>query len=97
MDAAVRKEAPPPHDTSDPLLLLPCGAFVTLTISGELRGCIGFFEPVHPLVDSVARAAVKAALDDHRFTPVRPSELPQIRIQIHSSPARYPSNRPRTS
>ena len=97
MDAAVRKEAPPSHDTSDPLLLLPCGAFVTLTISAELRGCIGFFEPVYPLVDSVARAAVKAALDDHRFTPSVRRSSPRSGLKYRSSPARSPSNRPRTS
>ena len=82
MEAAVRKVAPPSHETAHPLLLKPSGAFVTLTISGELRGCIGFFEPVYPLVESVARASVKAALDDHRFPPVRPSELSLIRLEI---------------
>ncbi len=92
MEAAVRKEAPPSHDTPDPLLLQPCGAFVTLTISGELRGCIGFFEPVHSLVDAVARAAVKAALDDHRFSPVRPPELHQLRIEISVLSGKVPVN-----
>jgi AmmeMemoRadiSam system protein A len=82
MEAAVRKKPPPSRETSDPLLVKPLGAFVTLTMSGELRGCIGFFEPVYPLVDAVARAAVKAALDDHRFMPVRPEEIPMIRLEI---------------
>ncbi|HLF15331.1 MAG TPA: AmmeMemoRadiSam system protein A [Bacteroidota bacterium] len=82
MEAAVRKEAPPSGVTSDPRLLKPSGAFVTLTIAGELRGCIGYFEPVYSLVESVARAAVKAALDDHRFPPVRPEELARIRLEI---------------
>jgi AmmeMemoRadiSam system protein A len=82
MEAAVRNEAPPPHDTPDALLLSHSAAFVTLTISGELRGCIGYFEPIHPLIDTVTGAAVKAALDDHRFPPVRADELPRIRVEI---------------
>ncbi len=82
MEAAVRKQTPPSPDTSDPILLQPCGAFVTLTISGELRGCIGFFEPIYPIVEAVWRSAVKAALDDHRFAPVRPAELHRIGIEI---------------
>jgi AmmeMemoRadiSam system protein A len=82
MEAGVRRTVLPSHATADPVLLSHSGAFVTLTVSGELRGCIGYFEPVYPLVETVALAAVKAALDDHRFPPVRPGELPRIRIAI---------------
>jgi AmmeMemoRadiSam system protein A len=90
MAAAVRGEAPPGRETPDPLLLSHSGAFVTLTISGELRGCIGYFEPVLPLVDTVTGAAVKAALDDHRFPPVRIEELPRIRLEISVLSAKVP-------
>ena len=82
MEAAVRDDLPPERGVSDPLLETPCGAFVTLTVSGELRGCIGYFEPVQPLLDAVTGAAVKAALDDHRFPPVRPEEIERIRLEI---------------
>jgi AmmeMemoRadiSam system protein A len=82
MEAAVLANAPPRHETTDQVLLSHSGAFVTLTISGELRGCIGYFEPVYPLIDTVAGAAVKAALDDHRFPPVRIDELRRIRLEI---------------
>lgn len=82
MEAAVRKHAPPPRISGDPLLLSPSGAFVTLTVAGELRGCIGYLEPIQSLLDTVAGAAVKAALDDHRFPQVRPEELPGIRLEI---------------
>jgi AmmeMemoRadiSam system protein A len=92
MEAAVRNQVPPPHDTADPVLLSHSGAFVTLTISGELRGCIGYFEPVYPLVESVTGAAVKAALDDHRFPPVRVEELPRIRLEISVLSRRIPVN-----
>jgi AmmeMemoRadiSam system protein A len=90
MTAAVRREAPPGRGTPDPVLLTHSGAFVTLKIAGELRGCIGYFEPVHPLIDTVTGAAVKAALDDHRFPPVRTDELPRIRLEISVLSARIP-------
>jgi AmmeMemoRadiSam system protein A len=82
MDAAVRKYAPPERDVPDEVLLGHSGAFVTLTIAGELRGCVGYFEPLQPLIDTVTGAAVKAALDDRRFPPVRVDELPRIRLQV---------------
>lgn len=82
MEAAVRAIPPPARATTDPLLQQPCGAFATLTISGELRGCIGYPESTHPLVDAVALSSVKAALDDGRFSPVEPAELPLIRLEL---------------
>jgi AmmeMemoRadiSam system protein A len=82
METAVRREPRPRAVTSDPDLLRPAGAFCTLTIEGELRGCVGFFEPVHPLIESVSRASLKAALEDHRFPPVTESELRSILIEV---------------
>ncbi len=60
----------------------PAGAFVTLKRHGTLRGCIGYVEPVFPLAETVARAAVAAAFDDPRFYPLQPEELPQLEIEI---------------
>jgi AmmeMemoRadiSam system protein A len=58
------------------------GAFVTLHTPGELRGCIGHIEADRPLGDVVASCAVSAASSDPRFPPLRPSELPQVHIEI---------------
>jgi len=60
------------------------GAFVTLKrrADGELRGCVGFVEPLYPLFEAVARAAVAAASSDGRFPPVDRSELPSLRVQV---------------
>jgi len=80
--AAVRDEPAPVFDRSDAGLLRPAGVFCTLTTGGELRGCVGFVEPVHPLLDAVSLASVKAATEDHRFTPVSRSELPLIKIEL---------------
>lgn len=61
----------------------PRGAFVTLTTrSGDLRGCIGHILPLLPLDETVAGMAVAAALEDPRFPPVRPQELPSLSIEI---------------
>lgn len=56
--------------------------FVTLTVDGTLRGCMGTFEPVRKLGEAVVTSAITAALDDPRFLPVAASELPAIHIEI---------------
>jgi AmmeMemoRadiSam system protein B/AmmeMemoRadiSam system protein A len=60
----------------------PRGAFVTLTKRGELRGCIGYIEPILPLAQAVIRTAIYAATEDPRFPPVAAGELKDIRIEI---------------
>lgn len=57
-------------------------AFVTLRVGGELRGCIGTLDSGRPWPASVARAAVSAALDDPRFSPVAEIELPAIELEV---------------
>jgi AmmeMemoRadiSam system protein A len=56
--------------------------FVTLTRDGQLRGCIGGLEPYLPLAEDVRTHAVAAAFEDFRFPPLRPEELPEIKIEI---------------
>lgn len=58
------------------------GVFVTLTINGELRGCIGFFEAIYPLWEAVVKAAESAAFNDSRFNPLSPEELDKIKIEV---------------
>ncbi len=57
-------------------------SFVTLTVQGELRGCIGALEPYQSLAEDVREHAVAAALQDYRFPPVEAHELPLIEIEI---------------
>lgn len=81
--AARLENRPPPRPTTDRGTLgEPRGAFVTLTINGILRGCIGHVEPVEPLWRSVRSNAVAAAFRDPRFNPVAPDEFDRIRIEI---------------
>lgn len=58
------------------------GAFVTLQVNGELRGCIGTFSPSNELYKTVREMAVSAATKDYRFDPVKPGELESIDIEI---------------
>lgn len=63
-------------------LLQPGGAFVTIRIDRELRGCIGYMESHLPLVEVVAEVAAKAALDDPRFPPLMLTELDRASLEI---------------
>lgn len=58
------------------------GVFVTLHKKGELRGCIGYVEPIKPLYLATRDMAISAATEDPRFPPVRIEELPAIDIEI---------------
>ncbi|TCK04656.1 TIGR00296 family protein [Phorcysia thermohydrogeniphila] len=60
------------------------GVFVTLKKfpSGELRGCIGFPEPIIPLVIATIYAAISAATNDPRFRPVRPHEMENLVVEV---------------
>lgn len=57
-------------------------SFVTLTIHGELRGCIGALEAYQPLVEDVREHAIAAALEDPRFPPLTQLELNRIQIEV---------------
>jgi AmmeMemoRadiSam system protein A len=59
------------------------GAFVTLTMHNQLRGCIGYLEPTNQiLIDTICEAAKHAAINDPRFHPLSARELPDIKIEI---------------
>jgi AmmeMemoRadiSam system protein A len=70
------------QDSLTPRLREPGASFVTLTINGELRGCIGALEPYQPLADDVCEHAIAAALQDFRFPNVEPEELTQIAVEV---------------
>ena len=58
------------------------GAFVTLKTEGELRGCIGYVLPHHPLYETIIDAAVAAATQDFRFQPMTLEEMDKTKIEI---------------
>ncbi|MEJ2731280.1 MAG: AmmeMemoRadiSam system protein A [Deltaproteobacteria bacterium] len=67
---------------NDPCFNASCGTFVTLTIDGNLRGCIGNLTSNESMVSGVRRNAVNAAFHDPRFSPLSPSELDRVSIEV---------------
>ncbi len=80
--ARLEGRAPPRPAVVKGPLTEACGAFVTLTIDGLLRGCIGHVVGVEPLWVSVRSNAVAAAFRDPRFVPLDLGELHRIAIEI---------------
>ncbi len=72
----------PRLEDRDPAFKEKRGAFVTLKIGGELRGCIGYPLPYKALDETVAEMAVAAASQDYRFAPLTPEELERTTIEI---------------
>lgn len=60
------------------------GAFVTLNTypDHKLRGCIGYIEPIKPLIDTIVDNAMNAATRDPRFMPLRPKELDSVVVEV---------------
>lgn len=84
LELGVRGEILPPLDESalPPKLREDGASFVTLTVRGQLRGCIGALEPYQSLADDVREHAVAAALNDPRFPAVNERELNGIQIEL---------------
>ncbi|MCP4711947.1 MAG: AmmeMemoRadiSam system protein A [Planctomycetes bacterium] len=83
VEAVVRREQVSNFDSENPLFNEKRGCFVTLHNHGELRGCIGQFQPELPLLKTIQEMSV-ATTRDSRFAanPVTPGELGEIDIEI---------------
>lgn len=57
-------------------------SFVTLTLDGELRGCVGSLVPHRSLVADLMDHARAAAFHDHRFEPLQPEELSRLGVEV---------------
>ncbi len=74
---------PGPPDKLPEELRGRAGAFVSLKKGGELRGCIGTFQPTRDnLAEEIVSNAISAATRDPRFPPVSPDELPELEISV---------------
>ena len=59
------------------------GVFVCLKIFGQLRGCIGTFQPAEPdIAHETVRNAISAATCDPRFACLRADELDAIEYTV---------------
>jgi len=77
-----RQRIQPPAELT-PEMQERAGVFVSLHKHGELRGCIGTFEPTQPNVaQEIIRNAISSATQDPRFSPVQPNELGDLEISV---------------
>lgn len=82
VESYVRDRKIPSYTPTLPGIQKNLGAFVTLKEGGQLRGCIGRFEPSEPLYKIVQQMAVAAATEDPRFRPVSVGELDKLEYEI---------------
>jgi AmmeMemoRadiSam system protein A len=71
---------PPPKAAGE--LARRAAAFVSLHVSGALRGCVGHLEEDYSLVETVARCARLACTEDPRFPAVTPVEVDLLEVEI---------------
>ena len=68
--------------TDDAMLQEKRGAFVTLKVDDQLRGCIGYPIPHKPLIETIIDCAIAAASQDHRFLSITTEELSRTDVEI---------------
>jgi AmmeMemoRadiSam system protein A len=78
--ASLGQPAPGPVERT--VFARPGGAFVTLHVQGELRGCIGIPEASQSLGEVVVHCAAAAAFEDPRFCSITALDLGALDIEI---------------
>ena len=76
----LKEEFPPPKHEG--ILNVKAGVFVTLKSRGQLRGCVGYPEPVFPLWEGVRKSAISSAVMDPRFNNVQKEEITRLTIEV---------------
>lgn len=71
-----------PLDPPSPHLVEPRGAFTSLYLNGDLRGCVGYILPVSSVYRSVIDTARAAAFEDNRFYPVTMEEARKLEVEL---------------
>ena len=56
--------------------------FITLTLDGKLRGCIGSLQAHRSLIDDLIHNSIAAAIGDPRFNALSKEEFEKIKIEI---------------
>jgi len=76
-----QKEQEQPDDLA-PVFRERRGTFATLTIDGNLRGCIGHIIPQESLIEGIKVNAINAAFRDPRFPAMSQKEWDRVKIEI---------------
>ncbi len=83
VESYVRTGMTPEPQELSPEMRERAGVFVSLHKYGQLRGCIGTFEPAKENVaEEIIANAVSASSADPRFPPVRESELDDLEYGV---------------
>lgn len=69
-------------DPPSPHLAEARGAFTTIYLRGQLRGCVGYVVPIASVYRTVAETARAAAFEDTRFWPVTREEAPELEVSL---------------
>jgi AmmeMemoRadiSam system protein A len=78
-----RQPLPLPDGLPPEMTQNKAGVFVSLHISGDLRGCIGTISPTLPNIAlEIIQNAVSAGTADPRFPPVTAAELPLLKYKV---------------
>ena len=60
----------------------PRGAFTTIYLHQNLRGCVGYAFPIAPLYRTIIETARGAAFEDTRFLPVTLPEVHELEVSL---------------
>jgi MEMO1 family protein len=83
VETYVREGRVPKPQTLTPEMKEKAGVFVSLHKHGDLRGCIGTFEPFTANVaEEIIRNAISSSTDDPRFHPVTVDELTDLDYSV---------------
>lgn len=58
------------------------GVFVTLNKNNNLRGCIGYAEPIRTAIDATMEVSLAAAFNDPRFPQVSAEEFEKLDFEV---------------
>ncbi|MDI6815500.1 MAG: AmmeMemoRadiSam system protein B [Dehalococcoidales bacterium] len=94
VETYVKEGKTPQPEELTPEMKERAGVFVSIHKLGELRGCIGTFEPTkHNVAEEIITNAISSATRDPRFPPITPSELKDLSysVDILTTPEPIPS------
>jgi AmmeMemoRadiSam system protein A len=83
VESYIREGKIPQPKELTPEMEKPAGVFVSIHKQGELRGCIGTFEPTKANVaEEIMTNAISSATKDPRFPPIAASELGNLEYSV---------------
>ena len=83
VESYIREGKTPQPRELHPEMREQAGVFVSLHKHGELRGCIGTFEPTkNNVAEEIIANAISSSTGDPRFPPVTASELDELEYSV---------------